>query len=295
MDRLKTSIKQKLPDKLRQKKSPSKKICALKTPLGNRRVHLVYSKYTNILPIAKTKTTRGIFKDDIAGIFTLKSDAENVARCLNNLFIPLSIYDEKYVLNSKYFIMERNIYNQRDNTHSIAYIVIARYGIKKNASFRRKEFTSDILLQVIEDADSSYINQHRRMTEDEKKLETQYLKDLQKQFDRQQKEILEEESTNNTDNKIHSVSDISLDHTFRSIDDLERAKSAAKDYSETREIKRDANVHVVRYRMNDVMPTMNFDDYDIDKHRQNMKKLIGEIQKYPHKKQSVADMKKIIN
>ena len=36
--------------------------------------------------------------------------------------------------------------------------------------------------------------------------------------------------------------------------------------------------------MNDVMPTMNLDDYDLEKHKQHLKTIATELVKYPHSK-----------
>lgn len=49
-------------------------------------------------------------------------------------------------------------------------------------------------------------------------------------------------------------------------------------------IHQDPQLHVKRYRTNDVMPTMNLDDYDLEKHHERLKIISEELQKYPHKK-----------
>ena len=49
-------------------------------------------------------------------------------------------------------------------------------------------------------------------------------------------------------------------------------------------IKPDPQIHVKRYRTNDVIPTMNLDDYDLEKHKQNLKIITTELQKHAHTK-----------
>ncbi len=56
-------------------------------------------------------------------------------------------------------------------------------------------------------------------------------------------------------------------------------------------LHQDPQIHVKRYRMNDVMPTMRLDDYDLKKHREQLKIISDELQKYPHKK----TMDRVIN
>lgn len=49
-------------------------------------------------------------------------------------------------------------------------------------------------------------------------------------------------------------------------------------------IHMEPTIHVVRYKLNDVMPTMNLDDYSIQQHKQHMQKITDELSKYPHNK-----------
>ena len=46
----------------------------------------------------------------------------------------------------------------------------------------------------------------------------------------------------------------------------------------------ESTIHVIRYKLNDVMPTMNLDDYSIQRHKQHMNIIINELYKYPHNK-----------
>lgn len=43
-------------------------------------------------------------------------------------------------------------------------------------------------------------------------------------------------------------------------------------------------INVMRYKLNDVMATMNLKDYNIKEHKQNLKKITNELYKYPHNK-----------
>jgi len=52
-----------------------------------------------------------------------------------------------------------------------------------------------------------------------------------------------------------------------------------------------SEIHVKRYRMNDVMPTMNLDDYDLDNHKKHLKIITNELAKHHH----TRDMKAVIN
>lgn len=56
-------------------------------------------------------------------------------------------------------------------------------------------------------------------------------------------------------------------------------------------IYQEPQIHVKRYRMNDVMPTMNLDDYDLDNHKKHLKIITNELAKHHH----TRDMKAIIN
>jgi hypothetical protein len=49
-------------------------------------------------------------------------------------------------------------------------------------------------------------------------------------------------------------------------------------------------IHVQRYRINDVMPTMNLDDYSISQHKEHLKAIADELYTYPHTK----NMKQLI-
>ena len=42
----------------------------------------------------------------------------------------------------------------------------------------------------------------------------------------------------------------------------------------------------MRYKLNDVMPTMNLEDYNMETHKENIKTVIKELYKYPHNKQT---------
>lgn len=43
----------------------------------------------------------------------------------------------------------------------------------------------------------------------------------------------------------------------------------------------DPQIHVVRYKLNDVMPTMNLDDYSVENHKKNFNIIKSELLKYP--------------
>lgn len=43
-------------------------------------------------------------------------------------------------------------------------------------------------------------------------------------------------------------------------------------------------IHVMQYRLNDVMATMNLKDYNILQHKKHLKKITNELYKYPHNK-----------
>lgn len=56
------------------------------------------------------------------------------------------------------------------------------------------------------------------------------------------------------------------------------------DLLESNKIKRDRQVHVMRYRMNDVMPTIDLEDYNLEKHKETMEKVGLQIQQAPYRK-----------
>lgn len=51
--------------------------------------------------------------------------------------------------------------------------------------------------------------------------------------------------------------------------------------------------HMIKYYLNDVMPTMNLNDYDLDKHQQRMKIITDELVKYPQRKKMVNVLENI--
>ena len=66
------------------------------------------------------------------------------------------------------------------------------------------------------------------------------------------------------------------------VNTLEEARKQKKEIEE--DIGTGTKVHIKKYYLNDVMPTMNLDDYDIEKHKENMKIITDELQKYPQRK-----------
>lgn len=70
-------------------------------------------------------------------------------------------------------------------------------------------------------------------------------------------------------------------------DDLPRVKQSLLDSlidQSSTKIQRDPQIHVMRYKLNDVMPTMNLEDYNMETHKENLKTVIKELYKYPHNK-----------
>lgn len=70
-------------------------------------------------------------------------------------------------------------------------------------------------------------------------------------------------------------------------DDLPRVKQSLLDrlidHSHwSTKIQRDPQIHVMRYKLNDVMPTMNLEDYHVEAHKENLKTIVKELYKYPH-------------
>jgi hypothetical protein len=64
------------------------------------------------------------------------------------------------------------------------------------------------------------------------------------------------------------------------------------------QLHQDPQLHVKRYRMNDIMPTMNLDDYDLKKHKQQLKTITTELAKHFHSKKikdALEDIRAIQN
>lgn len=58
--------------------------------------------------------------------------------------------------------------------------------------------------------------------------------------------------------------------------------AASRGGGRSSKIQSDGQIHVMRYKLNDVMPTMNLDDYDMETHKEKIKTVIAELHKYPH-------------
>lgn len=84
--------------------------------------------------------------------------------------------------------------------------------------------------------------------------------------------------------------------TFIPPEKQEYIMGITESFQEARKLQYNSGYHnkIKRYYLNDVMPTMNISDYDIDLHKENMKIITHELQKYPQKqkiKQALEELK----
>ena len=207
-------------------------------------VYILYLKMINYDNVSKKAS---VIKNDYAGIFSSKSDAEKVAKCLNNIIskmsdsvykpktlykvykIPigydelLSLHDSKY--QHLYEILERDVY---------VYVVMNTF--TNVQSVKAHKWSSDLLFGVA--------------------------------------------STNDDVNGLKAK--------FNRIIPFLKQFLPPSGYNA---LESDYNIYIKRYKMNDVMPTMNLEDYDVYKHKENMKIITNELHKHFHSKQ----MKDLIN
>lgn len=222
-------LKSKISKSMHRQSSPSRKICQIHR--DNRElVYLVYKTLSckqlnckNTVP-KENRTIwdshdyyfapRRFLKEDYAGIFTTKKDAEQVAQCLNNIF--LNVKDPNYKL------YEYRVYgiNLDENNDKKLYMIIGTW--EQIRKLPLEELKYDVLVGIT----STYKNAC----------------DVKKQDERQF-------------------------GTFGAFDPYFNYKRGIK-----------------RYYLNDVMPTMNLDDYDVEKHKERMKIITDELVKYPQKK-----------
>jgi len=215
------------PDKYLPKpkvKSPRENVCKINKdgPI----IYILYVNVTNILPISEKENKLGLSKNDYAGVFGTRKDAQYVADCLNKIFKWYHVYDDQYKLESPYWVQSVDNY----------YVVDGYY--KMIGNIRRKQFLNERILTIVTDKN-----------------------DLQRQ-----KELY----TQNLPSMIYGI----LARTYPHINsqDIENKLIV------------EPTINVMRYKLNDVMATMNLKDYNIKEHKQNLKKITNELYKYPHNK-----------
>lgn len=220
---MKNFILKHTPDKYLPKpkvKSPRNQVCKLDK--DGQIVYIMYIKITNILPISATEND-GLSKYDYAGVFDTRNDAHRVADCLNKIFSWYHVYDDKYKLESPYWVTINNIGNK--------FIVDGYY--RMIGDIKRKEFMTELILGVV--TDKKDVDTYKTIFTNELPEKTKlYLKRI---------------SPKNK-SKLH-------------IEPI---------------------IHVMRYKLNDVMATMNLHDYNLTNHKQQMKIITNELYKYPHNK-----------
>jgi len=192
----------------------SRKICSPPKQKGTQRqlVYLIY-EYNSIKAVRPHALTPPIF--DYAGFFSSKTDAENVAKCLNNIFLNVEDFGNTYELIMEYRVTSSDILKDTN----IVYKVVAQY---EAINHTKKDDT---------------LNNYTRVRAIAKTLED------------------------------------------------------ARLYVKARGPNPYQKIYIKKYYLNDIMPTMNIDDYDIDLHKKNMKIITNELRKHAHKKkmQDVLD------
>lgn len=215
---------ERLPDNLLPKskiKSPRNQICKINK--NGSIVYLLYVKFTNHVALSEqeNKVGRGITKNDYAGVFESRQDANYIAECLNKIFKWYHVYDNQYKLESPYWVKKMGNF----------YVVDGHYRMIGNIG--RKKFMTELLVSIVSD-----------------KRELQHAK---------------EQCFNHVKNNL----------------DLYLRKIFPNDINK---IHMEPTIHVARYKLNDVMPTMNLDDYSIEKHKKHVQLITNELLKYPHNK-----------
>ena len=90
-------------------------LCKLQNKPGNEYVYIVYGTK----PFKPSNQRE--YVTDYAGIFETKTDAKQVAKCLNKIFTQLQ--NDKWIFTEKYTTRRANIYSEQSSNNANKYIV----------------------------------------------------------------------------------------------------------------------------------------------------------------------------
>jgi hypothetical protein len=228
------------------------KLCKLQNKPGED-IYILYKAIT----VPTNKTNLADSMRDCAGIFDTKQDAEQVATCLNNIFSKLNDKNWKW-----YQYRVNKIFLNEHSRDTYAYGSDYDYGSsneemsssdpESESEFTRRSFKYEVTAMF-----------YTKPNHELKTVKSEWVIDISKSFKTLERERQEKEAYYIKNYQKHN---------------------------EMRGVKHEWKI--IKYRTNDILPTMYFDDYHIKNHKKNFKRVINELKDFPQAQANRQQMRR---